>query len=638
MVKPVYNNKQNEKEKEKEKDKEYLSKKRSEPDTKRQEVDMVKFKKKINEIMSTISNESIKSSNDLDVQYESMRKNYFLNEFTSNCLKYINRIILFVKKNHLKKFQGIFELNKIFISIIKELLMNEFELLLLSLYLETVDISSCVDIISFKDSLIYLCFLIKKLTLSQEKLTPINSFLNRKYQSFDDKFNKWFESNSSVFNNKLYFSYMEINQRFKEYNQSHSIYCKNNYIDYNLIIDRILTMSIPYNDAKNDNLFENRSNEGNSNYGAILNSLSASYNNLSTGNKNIINQNYLSNNNNLNNNLNNYLNNYISTYPAELYLNQNNNNKFKSLYNNKNNFICPINTQNNEQLNINYLNKDLENSIIKQQEILKNKNNTDENIINNNNKNNSINGPNKKGSNNKMFLVTQEQKNIDMKEKENEIVTNKTEKGITPNDLLCSLGYDNSIAQNNKVDNNKKKDISNNKAALNNDNMNLYKNNLFGLNAPQQMNEYNSLKYNVNLGINDINSSSQLSLLSLENPYFMDVNNLYNNIFQGTGEDNLRQIMNHSNDNFFKSCLNVNGIYSSKNFFPNINNNNYININENNNNINYLHINQLIPGNSIQINSNNNSIQNNENSTNNIKVEKNNSNNSNNLNEKKNSY
>ena len=69
------------------------------------------------------------------------------------------------------------------------------------------------------------------------------------------------------------------------------------------------------------------------------------------------------------------------------------------------------------------------------------------------------------------------------------------------------------------------------------------------------------------LGINDINSSSQLSLLSLENPYFMDVNNLYNNIFQGPGEDNLRQIMNHSNDNFFKSCLNVNGIYSSKNWF-----------------------------------------------------------------------
>ena len=613
MVKPVNNNKHNEKEK----DKEYLSKKRAEPDTKRQEIDMVKFKKKINEIMYTISNESNKSSNDLDIQYESLRKNYFLNEFTSNCLKYINKIILFVKKNHLKKFQGIFELNKIFITIIKELLMNEFELILLSLYLESVDISSCEDIISFRDSLIYLCFLIKKLTLSQERLTPINSFLNRKYQSFDDKFNKWFESNSAVFNNKLYFSYMEINQRFKEYNQSHSIYCKNNYIDYNLIIDRILTMSIPYNDAKNDNLFENRNNEGNNNnIGVILNSLSTSYNNLSTGNKNNINinQNYLYNNNN---NLNNYLNNYISTYPTQLYLNQNNNNnnKLNSLYNNKNNFLCQINTPNNtnnEQLNIKNINKDLEFPIINRQEIAKKNNNNTENE------------PNKKGSNNKMFLVTQEQKNIDIKEKENEIVNNKIEKGITPNDLLSSLGNDNSYAQNNKVDSNKKKDNNNdNNVILNNDNMNLYKNNLIGLNAPQQMNEYNQLKYNTNYGINDINSSSQLSLLSLENPYFMDVNNFYNNIFQASGEENLRQIMNQSNENFFKSCLSVNGIYSSKNFFPNINNNNYININENNNNINYLHINQLIPGNPIQINPNNN-IQNNENLANNIKVEKNN--------------
>ena len=619
MVKPVNNNKQNEKEK----DKEYLSKKRAEPDTKRQEIDMVKFKKKINEIMYTISNESNKSSNDLDIQYESLRKNYFLNEFTSNCLKYINKIILFVKKNHLKKFQGIFELNKIFITIIKELLMNEFELILLSLYLESVDISSCEDIISFRDSLIYLCFLIKKLTLSQERLTPINSFLNRKYQSFDDKFNKWFESNSAVFNNKLYFSYTEINQRFKEYNQSHSIYCKNNYIDYNLIIDRILTMSIPYNDAKNDNLFENRNNEGNNNnnIGVILNSLSTSYNNLSTGNKNNINinQNYLFNNNN---NLNNYLNNYISTYPTQIYLNQNNNNnnKLNSLYNNKNNFLCQINTPNNtnnEHLNVNNINKDLEFPIINRQEIAKKNNNNTENE------------PNKKGSNNKMFLVTQEQKNIDIKEKENEIVNNKIEKGITPNDLLSSLGNDNSYAQNNKVDSNKKKDNNNdNNVILNNDNMNLYKNNLIGLNAPQQMNEYNQLNYNTNLGINDINSSSQLSLLSLENPYFMDVNNFYNNIFQASGEENLRQIMNQSNENFFKSCLSVNGIYSSKNFFPNINNNNYININENNNNINYLHINQLIPGNPIQINPNNN-IQNNENLANNIKVEKNNKDNNN---------
>ena len=128
-------------------------------------------------------------------------------------------MIINVKKNHLEKYQKILELNKLFISIIKELLMNEFELLLLlSLYLESIDISLYSDIFTFQESLIYLCYFIKKLTLSTEKLSPINSFLIRKYQGFEDKFNKWLQSNSSVLNNKLYFSYMEINQRFKEYN------------------------------------------------------------------------------------------------------------------------------------------------------------------------------------------------------------------------------------------------------------------------------------------------------------------------------------------------------------------------------------------------------------------------------------
>ena len=300
MVKPVFNNKQKNSEKETNKEKVLLSKKRSQPDTQIKEVDMVKVKKKINELMFSICKENEEKRNELDSLYESMYKKYILNEFNSNCIKYINRIILDTKENHLKKFQGIFDLNKTFTLIIKELLMNEFELLLLSLYLNSVDLSLCKDVITFKNSFIYLCFFIKKLTLSQEKLAPINSFLNRKYQDFDDKFNDWLESNAYVFNNKLFFSYKEINERFKEYNQSNSIYCKNNYIDYNLVIDRILTMSVPYNDGKNDNLFEykniniNNINEKNNNLGTIFNSLNSSNNNLTENqNKISINQNDL---------------------------------------------------------------------------------------------------------------------------------------------------------------------------------------------------------------------------------------------------------------------------------------------------------------------------------------------------------
>ena len=581
MVKPVFINKQNNNEKEKDKGKELLSKKRSQPDTQIKEVDMVKVKKKINELMFSICKENEEKPNELDCLYESMHKKYILNEFNSNCVKYINRIILDSKENHLKKFQGIFDLNKTFTLIIKELLMNEFELLLLSLYLNSVDLSLCKDVITFKNSFIYLCFFIKKITLSQEKLAPINSFLNRKYQDFDDKFNDWLESNAYVFNNKLFFSYKEINERFKEYNQSNSIFCKNNYIDYNLVIDRILTMSVPYNDGKNDNLFEykniniNNINEKNNNLGNIFNSLNSSYNNLTENQNKInfnINQNDLFNNNNLN-------------YQS-----------------NKNSILYPINDSNDEKLNINYTNKELSNK--------------NENIINSHE-----NDLKNKSTYNKMFLVTQEKNNNVDKEEKNEIKNNKKEQEITPNNLLYSLN----INEQNNRDENYKKNYFNNNITKDKDNTNIH-------NLSKHLNEYNQPKYNDNLGINNINSSSKLSLASLENPYFFDINNLYNNVFQGQEGINLGQIMNQSNENFFRSCFSINGIYSSQNFYPNINNNNYININENNNNnnFNYLNINPILSGNPIQINQINTQNKGNFENNNNLNVEKNNNENSNN--------
>ena len=171
MVKPIFNNKKKEKENEKEKSEEkqeennteFLSKKRTEPDTPMPDIDMVKLKKKVNEIMYSICTEEYNT--DKDFEYESMSKNYLLNEFTSNCLNYINKIILDAPKNSLKKYQGIFELNKIFISIVKELLMNEFELLLLSF--------------SFEESFDFSFFLFIKIgfTINKIKLKINNNFL-----------------------------------------------------------------------------------------------------------------------------------------------------------------------------------------------------------------------------------------------------------------------------------------------------------------------------------------------------------------------------------------------------------------------------------------------------------------------------
>ena len=644
MVKPVFINKRKEKEKEPEKEKEnnieFLSKKRAEPDTPKEEIDMIKLKKKVNEIMYDICNEANNSSNDFDVLYEKMNKNYLMNEFTNNCLNYINKIIINTEKNHLKKFQGIFELNRIFISIIKELLMNEFELLLLSLYLESVNIAINDDIKSFKESLIFICYFIKKLTLTGEKLSPINSFLNRKYQGFDDKFDKWFESNSSIFNNKLYFSYAEINQRYKEFNKPYSIFCKNNYLDYNLIIDRILTMSIPYNESKGENHTLNKKSFINSN--DINNSLNNSLENTNNINYN---QTYLLNNTNTKKN---FFPNYIQPYQGGIFLNQNN---LGCLYNNNPNILYQLNQMNPGQINPNA-------NLIKKETPNQNLNSTNEQKKNkgiikfisikedkNNNSNNS-NQKNEVNDNNinpKVIFMTQTPINSTESKNDNETgeeenkkinVNQNNDKAITPNTLLYSLEQDNSKNFNNNSTFYKQAITNNiNSINLNNNNINknnnnamniLQNNNILGLNLSQPMNDFNPLKYSPNnIGINEINSQSQLSLLSFKNPCYVDLNQLYNSYFQGIDGE---QLYNQSRENFFKSCLSINAISSSKNFYPNLNGNfnfnnntekenikNNININNNNN---YSTLKNILIGNSILPNLNNISQNNNKENSN----------------------
>ena len=221
-------------------------------------VNMRKLKNKIKEIMNENNYQDKNDNFNLfkDINYQKMFQNYINSEFSFECLNIINKIIINFKNNNLKKYQGIFELNKTFIVITKELLMNEFEILLLSLYLESVDISLYLNLFSLKESLLFLCYFIKKLTITPEKLMPINSYLIKKYQDFEGKFNKWFHTNSKMINRKLIFNYIEINEKFKEFHSPYNIYCKNDYMDYNLVIDRILTMSTPYNDNKNECLLD----------------------------------------------------------------------------------------------------------------------------------------------------------------------------------------------------------------------------------------------------------------------------------------------------------------------------------------------------------------------------------------------
>ena len=196
-----------------------------------------------------------------------------------------------MKRNHLEQYEGKFNFNKIYVSLSKDLLLNEFELILFSLYLEYIDISSFLNYFSLENSLLFLGFFVKKLTINKNELEAIISYLDKKYDNFGQNYENWLKIIEEKNINKLYFNYLQINNRFKEYNAPFNAYCGENYIDYNYIVDKILTMSLPYVDVKKNN------NNSKTNNNSILSTQNGNNKNIKTYNNNDENM----NNKNINN-------------------------------------------------------------------------------------------------------------------------------------------------------------------------------------------------------------------------------------------------------------------------------------------------------------------------------------------------
>ena len=262
-----------------------VSNKKKERDQFKKEMDMVLLKKRIGEIIKKISEEkrTIENYNDKykknieiinekytdNSLYQTMFQNYIKNEYTLICISFINKIIINSKNYNLEQYEGKYNFNKIFTDITKELLLSQYELILLSLYLEYINLSLYFHIFGFEESILYLSFFVKKLTLDNEELYPILYHLNKKYENFEINYEKWYKLNENKFNQKIYFNNKEVNKRFKEYNTPFNEYCGENFIDYNYIVDRILTMSLPYADIRKDNCNENE--KGNNLKGKSIN-------------------------------------------------------------------------------------------------------------------------------------------------------------------------------------------------------------------------------------------------------------------------------------------------------------------------------------------------------------------------------
>ena len=286
-----------------------VSNKKKDRDQFIKEIDMIILKQKINEMMKKVSNDKIKIENDhlgeikktdsikknninnMDVLYQDMFQKYMKEGFTLVYTSFINKIILDMKRNHLEQYEGKFNFNKIFVSLSKDLLLNEFELILFSLYLEYIDISSFLNYFSLENSLLFLGFFVKKLTINKNELEAIISYLDKKYDNFGQNYENWLKIIEEKNINKLYFNYLQINNRFKEYNAPFNAYCGENYIDYNYIVDKILTMSLPYVDVKKNN------NNSKTNNNSILSTQNGNNKNIKKYNNNDENMNNKNKNN-----------------------------------------------------------------------------------------------------------------------------------------------------------------------------------------------------------------------------------------------------------------------------------------------------------------------------------------------------
>jgi hypothetical protein len=77
------------------------------------------------------------------------------------------------------------------------------------------------------------------------------------YLKIKDKFQKWPKIDKNE--NKKYVDLMtitprEVNDRFNLFNKPYNTYCKENYLDFNYIVDKILQMSLPYSESKAQDL------------------------------------------------------------------------------------------------------------------------------------------------------------------------------------------------------------------------------------------------------------------------------------------------------------------------------------------------------------------------------------------------
>ena len=201
---------------------------------------MTIFNEKIKNQMKKIS--LIKTKLSDDEKYEKQYQEYLLTEFNTNSILFLTRIISDSKIFN-SEFQNTKNIHKILMNVIKTLMLNEYELTLFSILLDNINIINKTKY--SLDIILYLIGLqIKELTSDNISIILKHLKFENKEIEFENIYNTW---KKELEDKTKLLTLKQINYKFKMLKRNFNPYCKFNVIDYNNIVDKILTMSLAYN-------------------------------------------------------------------------------------------------------------------------------------------------------------------------------------------------------------------------------------------------------------------------------------------------------------------------------------------------------------------------------------------------------
>ena len=204
------------------------------------------FIEKTTKEMSFLSQKNI-MKNEGECRYYERLKAYLNEHFNVNLVILVHKII------NGSRTLGEGVKNKVsvpvlFVQVVKQLMLNEFDIIYCSIILE--NICWYFNNYDLNDVIYLVCFDYIKI-LNKNSADVLYNHISKVIVNFSKKFELFQiekESNKQLYNVTL----QDLSKKFDELKRPHNVYCGNNFIDYNAIVDKIVRANKQNNEIINE--------------------------------------------------------------------------------------------------------------------------------------------------------------------------------------------------------------------------------------------------------------------------------------------------------------------------------------------------------------------------------------------------